>query len=427
MPFKLFLLCSFVLLARPQDALPFLQPLRPALVVTALALAALIFGGRKQDLSGALSTAESKRYLLFYFIMVLGIPFAYHRGLAFEGVIQRYVVNMVFFVLLVSQVTSLERLKSLVWVMCLATLTYSLSTGVLQVGSPGDARLQALGGVFDPNDTAYVLLSLFPLCLYFIRFNEGAMKRLLALVAFCGAVAAILLTGSRGGMLGLGAVLLLLFLTKTGGIGKRAKLLIALALLSAWLLMQDKMDIQRYLTLADLSSDYNVAESGGRFALWQEAINLILEHPILGVGVDSYATAVHQARLLRGADYFRWQAVHNSFLQVAVEVGLIGFGIFLLICARSLLTFVRLSRLHLPSSALESRQISALSGLMAVGFSGLLVAGFFLSQGYSTFFTLYFALAAAVARLQWTRAAVEREHEAVAGAERFGGDGLHAR
>jgi O-antigen ligase len=406
MPFKLFLLCSFVLLARPQDVLPFLQPMRPALVLIVFAMAALVFGDHPRRLAAALSTGEAKRYVLFFALMIFGIPFAYHRGLAFEGVLLGYTANVFFFVLLVSQVTSLQRLKSLVWIICLSTLTYSVSAGVLQGGTLGDDRLQALGGVFDPNDTAYVLLSLFPLCLYFIKFDDGSMKRLLALMALCGAIAAILLTGSRGGMLGLGVVLLLLLLTKTGGIGKRYKIFIALALVSTWFLMRDKIDIGRYLTLADISSDYNVSESGGRLALWKEAIDLIVENPITGVGVDSFATAIHESRLLRGAAYFRWHAVHNSFLQIAAEVGLIGFAIFVLICARSFLTFLRLSRLPLQSPSLESHQISALSGLMVLGFSGLLVAGFFLSQGYSSFFTLYFALAAAMARLQRTPSAV---------------------
>jgi O-antigen ligase len=414
MPFKLFLLCSFVLLARPQDLLTFLQPLRPALVITVLAAAVVLFGSRKQDLSAALSTPESKRYFLFYFIMILGIPFAYHRGLAFEHVFQHYAFNMVFFVLVLSQVTSLEKLKSLVWIICLATLTYSLFGAILQGGTLGAERLQVIGGVLDPNDTAYVLLALFPLCLYFIKFDEGSIKRLLALVALCGAITAILLTGSRGGMLGLGAVLLLLLLTKTGGLGKRYKIFVVSALAGTWFLMRDKVDIERYLTLGDIFSDYNVSDSGGRWPLWQEAIDLIVEHPITGVGVQSFATAVHHARLLQGATYFRWHAVHNSFLQIAAEVGLIGFSVFLLLCAGSFVTFLRLSRLRLQSSALESRQISALGGLMVLGFSGLLVAGFFLSQGYSAFFTLYFALAVVMTRLQSKpSAAIETPHETV--------------
>jgi hypothetical protein len=37
---------------------------------------------------------------------------------------------------------------------------------------------------------------------------------------------------------------------------------------------------------------------------------------------------------------------------------------------------------------------------MLIGFAGLLASSFFLSQGYSIFSTLYFALAAAVERLR---------------------------
>ena len=57
MSFRLFLLCSFVLLGRPQDILTFLQPMRPALVLAVLAVAAMVLGARRQELSAALSTS----------------------------------------------------------------------------------------------------------------------------------------------------------------------------------------------------------------------------------------------------------------------------------------------------------------------------------------------------------------------------------
>src|SRR4051812_27417296 len=206
MTFRLVLLCSFILLARPQDALPFLQPVRPALVVTLLAMGALVFGSHRQRLVMALSTTETKRYLLFFLIMLVGIPFAQHRRLAFDGAVLGYVVNVCFFLLLVSEITSLQRLKSLVWVICLSTAVYSIFGGVLQIGSSGSERFNISGGVFDPNDTAYVLLSLYPLCLYFVRFNEGVLKRFVALAVVFGAVVMILLTGSRGGILAFAGV-----------------------------------------------------------------------------------------------------------------------------------------------------------------------------------------------------------------------------
>jgi O-antigen ligase len=411
--FKLFLVCSFFLLGRPQDILTFLQPMRPALVLTVLAMVALIFGERRQELAAALATSEWKRYLLFFLIMIVGIPFAYHRRLAFEGVFLGYVINMLFFVLLVSHVTSLQRLKSLVWVICLSTVVYSVFGGLLQGGSSDSGRFEVLGGVFDANDTAYVLLSLFPLCLYFVWFNEGLLKRLVAIAAVFGAIATILLTGSRGGMLGFGSVLLILLMTKTGGIRKGHKILLGLVLASAWFLMKDKIDVERYMTLSDVASDYNVTGQGGRIDLWQAAIDLILANPITGVGVHCFSFAHSLARDLAGDSYRKWHAIHNSILQVGVEVGLVGFGIFVLINLRSLFTFFRISRAQLQPQSPEAREFSALSGLMLLGFVGLLVSGFFLAQGYSMFSTLYFALAAAMGRIQaGTSAGIEAVHGA---------------
>lgn len=398
MSFRLFLVCSFILLGRPQDVLTFLQAVRPALVFTVLAMAALVFGDRQHQLSSALSTLESKRYLLFYLLMIVGIPFAAHKGLAFDGVFQMYLINVLFFVLLVSHVNSLQRLKSIVWVVCISTLMYSFFGGLLQGGGAG--RFQAFGNALDPNDTAYVLLSLFPLCLYFVRFDEGLLKKIVAVAAVFSAIAIILQTGSRGGILGFGTVLLILLLTKAGGIRKGHKMLFVVLLVSTFLLMRDKIDVERYMTLSDVSSDYNVSSEGGRIELWQSAIDLSLANPITGVGVECYPFAHLRSRQLAGESFLRWQYTHNSFLQVATEVGLVGFAVFVLINLRSLFTFLRVSRVQVQPETREASEICALGGLMLLGFAGLLVSGFFLSQGYSIFSTLYFALAAAMRRLQ---------------------------
>jgi O-antigen ligase len=395
--FKLFLLCSFIMLGRPQEVFTFLQPMRPALVATLLATAALLFTNRLQGVSAALSTPESKRYLFLFFIAIIGIPFAHHRNMAFHGVFPGYASNVVFFVLLVSQITSLQRLKSLVWVVCLAAFMYGFLAGLLRMESFAGGRFQLLTGNFDPNDTAYVLLALFPLCLYFVQFKEGLLKKLVAVAAICGSVSTIFLTGSRGGILAFGAVLLILLLTRMGGVGKGSKMLFTLVLASTWFLVQDKINVDRYLSVSDLTTDYNVTGEGGRIKLWEEAIELTLTRPITGVGVNCYPSAAYYARLNAGETYQTWHAVHNSFLQIAAELGLVGFTIFLLINLRSLSTFLQISRSNLKLS--EGSDLSVLAGLMFLGFVGVLISGFFLSQGYSVFLTFYFALAAAMARL----------------------------
>lgn len=391
MTFRLFLLCSFVLLARPQDILTFLQPMRLALVLTLLSMAAMILDDRRRQLAAALSTTEGKRYALFFAIMLLGIPFAYHRRIAFEGVVLLYTANVIYFYLVLTQVSSVERLKRLMWVICLSTFVYSIFGGLLEGGS--GERFQVRLGGYDPNDTAYVLLSLFPLCLYFVQFGGGWPKRLIALAATCGAIAVILLTGSRGGILGLGAIVLVLFLRRAGGIGAAQKTALAFALVAAWLLLGDRLEIERYLSLKDISTDYNVTSEGGRMELWEAAIVLSLTNPLTGVGMNCFSWAHLLSRVEAGDAYLAEHVVHNSYLQIAVDLGLIGFAVYLLMTASTLLTFLRISRAR-PQP--DNREIRALAGLLLLGYVGLLVSGFFLSQGYSIFATLYFALAASL-------------------------------
>ncbi len=398
--FKIFLLCAFVVLGRPQDLLPVLQPFRLALVLTLLSLVAMVFGARRNELSAALTTTEAKRYLLFFAIMVFGIPFAHHRRFAYEGIVNDYLPNVLLFCVLVYQITTFERLKSFVWIICLCTLMYSVFGGLLQVQSIGGERVRLVGQMFDPNDTAFLLVSLFPLTLYFLRSTERLWKRIVATVAFLSAIAMILLTSSRGGVLGLGAILLVLLFMQTAGIGRAYKVLIALALVSTWFLVEDKVDVDRYKTLTDVSKDYNLTSEGGRVALWKEAIYLTVTNPLTGVGVNCFASASYYARLAAGGTYQTWHAAHNSFLQVSADVGLIGFTVFLLMIIRSLRTFAEISKLPQRGEAPETRDQRALGALLVLGFTGLLVTGFFLSQGFSVLFTIYFGLAAAMARIR---------------------------
>jgi O-antigen ligase len=129
-------------------------------------------------------------------------------------------------------------------------------------------------------------------------------------------------------------------------------------------------------------------------------MDLSFANPITGVGVNCFTWAHYLARVATDESYLAYHEVHNSYLQVSAEVGLIGFGIFVSIVGRSFLALLRVSRFQAQPETHETSEMSALAGFMLLGFVGLLVSGFFLSQGYSVFFTLYFALAAAMRRLQ---------------------------
>jgi O-antigen ligase len=389
MAFALFSLWTFVLIGRPQDLIQILAVLRPALVLAVLTLGVVFFGKTQSLFESVRSKPEARLYLIFFAIMIVGIPFAYHRRIAFNNTLTVYLVNLLFFFLFVTLVDSVARLKKILWVVTLCAFLYGLF-GLLK-GTVSAGRFRITGSMFDPNDIAYVLVSLLPLSLLFIVRSEGAVKKILALAGAGASLIVILLTGSRAGFLGLAAVLVLALLTQSGSIKLRYKILLIAGVALVAMLNFERINVERYLTLTDMEGDYNVTSPTGRIEIWKKAIELLQAHPITGVGVQCFPMAIGYLR----ADLAVlpvWQAVHNSYLQIAVETGVFGFGLFITLVIGSLRNFWSCAR----NLNKEGDEIARICGFLQLAFVGNLFCGFFLSQGYSIFFTLFFALSASI-------------------------------
>ena len=395
MTFKIFLLWSFVLLGRPQDLILAMQPLRPALILTVLSVGSSYFGAKRHQLSSVFRIPETRKYILFYIIMILGIPLAYHRRMAFDYIFLTYFVNILFFLIFISEVDSLKKLKNVFFVISLCSFFYSVF-GIMK-GTFYGGRFRIYGGMFDPNDIAYVLVSLFPLSFYFILHREGTLKRILAVIGIIASLLVILFSGSRGGLLGLLAVVLFLLVTKSYKIKMSHKIIFVIAMILIFFTIGDKININRFLTLTNMEGDYNLSAETGREQIWKRAFDLTLANPVTGIGVDCFAMAIGNLRESLGLTPV-WQQEHNSYIQVAVETGLIGFIIFIALTMRCFKVFSSLKRLKNTSK--EIVEIKTMASLIQLGFIGHCVAAFFLTQAYSMFFTLFFALSAVLGRLQ---------------------------
>lgn len=392
--FTIFQIWMFVIIGRPQDLIRSLIPFRPALALTALMLLIIIFkfGGRLH--ASVLLAGEGKKYLYFYVVMLLGIPLAYHRRVAFDYVLLSYINNVLFYYICVIMIDSLDKLKRVLLILAASTFFYAfftLSAGTMSVG-----RFFTYGTMFDPNDIAYTLISLFPVSFFYLLHNEGFFKKILALINVAASTAVILLTGSRGGLLGLAAAVAALLLATGGGIKKsyKAILLSGVAVTTVVMLMSGSLNVERYMTIGSLEDDYNVSSEFGRFTIWERGAELLAQNPLTGVGVYCFPMAIGYLRSDTGA-IPRWQVAHNSYVQIAVETGLIGFGLFMAMVASSLRTFIRCAW-----ASSVTPQLRTIAALFIIAFTGHLTAAFFLTHGYSTLFTLFFALSSIVGRLR---------------------------
>jgi O-antigen ligase len=390
--FKIYLIWTVILFARPQDFLTFLAPFRIALLFTVIALAAIFFGPER--ISGRLiPNGIARKFGLLYLIMILGIPFANHRGYAFQGTFLYYPTNVLFFYLSMIHLDSIKKIRTMSLVLCLSILFYGL-LGLLKGHFTG-GRLY-FGTMYDPNDLAFYMVGLFPISVLFLFKANSMRMRVVAACALAIAPLVIILTASRGGLVSLSVVLMILFMTHLGGIKRSYKVVILVIVAAAVSTFSGKIDITRFDTLFGLKQDYNLTSEEGRLSVWESAFTLIAKNPVTGVGVACFPRAFGYLRMTEGR-IPAWKATHNSYLQIWTELGFPGIVLFLAMIYASIRVFWRTMKRNALDA--EQRDLKLLSGLLLTGYAGLLVGAFFLSQGYSLQFTLFFALGAAFEEL----------------------------
>jgi hypothetical protein len=154
--------------------------------------------------------------LAFLSLSIVSVFFSIYKSLSL-GSAEVSIIYLLSFIGLIKITQTQRDVERLL--IALAIAGVSLSIGVLLSYSGGRAHLNSS---FDPNDIAYELDTLLPLVLALRGWRSGLPRFSLNLAAFA-MIVVILLTGSRGGALGLAVVLLAitaypLDTSKTGGL-----------------------------------------------------------------------------------------------------------------------------------------------------------------------------------------------------------------
>ena len=296
-----------------------------------------------------------------------------------NAAIYRYSLAVIVFIataLLLRDRKALTKTLTVLLASAIVTGFYTLSDSARTVGTSGRVRL---GISLDPNDLAQLYVALIPLSLFMAQRRGG--RNPLWLVGAGIMTMAVVPTQSRGGILGLGAVALCLISFGT----TRWKKILYFVLVSA-AAVGISMTAGSDSRMTDFS-DYGGGE--GRMAIWKRGLVWMSWRP-WGYGLDNFGI------------FFDWmngseRAAHNSFIQIGVELGLLGLLAFCAMwytLARTLLSNRRIA-VGLRGRA-EGAELEALLATMTLAvLAGTVVTGFFLSKAYApiTLFTLGFATA----------------------------------
>ncbi|HFC77006.1 MAG TPA: O-antigen ligase family protein [Candidatus Moranbacteria bacterium] len=87
-----------------------------------------------------------------------------------------------------------------------------------------------------------------------------------------------------------------------------------------------------------LFSSFNLSEGSniGRLEMWRQSLNIIKKNPVLGVGLGNYASTIKPSAIYREPIYS-----HNTYLDIAVETGILNAFIWIAILILSINNFIR--------------------------------------------------------------------------------------
>jgi probable O-glycosylation ligase (exosortase A-associated) len=393
-PFLMVLLFVLFSFFRLHEVFPQLYLLRIPLLLSLASLAALIWHVGLTRKVSVYWSPELTRASLFFVLVILSIILASNRPIAityFSGIYWKIVV-MTFAIAWLAQAE-----KDFSLSLKLITLS-GLSVGLVALYNKANSislvegtRVtigRDLGSVLgDPNDLSLVLL--FPLSFsisLMLSTDIDRRDRLLGLVTAVVLILAVIATQSRGGLLGIVAVIAAFAWRRV----KSKTLLISCG--SSLLLV--------LYAIAGISGresggahEQGIDESAmGRLHAWDAAIDMALDNPLSGVGIDNfYYNYFFYSEFWDGMNH----AVHSTWFGVLGETGFLGLLIFLSMlfavvrCAINTLAKIN-SEPHRYPPIIATIAEGILSGII-----GFCVAGTFLTQGFT--WPLYILLAFTVA------------------------------
>ncbi len=185
------------------------------------------------------------------------------------------------------------------------------------VSVSGKTLLRAIATFPDPHMLSFFLGMLVPFALgLFLK-----LKNKLYLVIFFTLLFADLLTFSRGGYLGLFAGAAGAFSLLWNALKNKHKIkILGVAIFLCALTLISGPISERFFSSFNLKEGSNQ----GRIETWKKAGEIIINHPVIGVGIGNYPLEISAT-----ADYRDPIYAHSNYLDIAAETGLVNLFLWL--------------------------------------------------------------------------------------------------
>lgn len=327
-------------------------------------------------------------FLLFAFWFTLTSAFSFVPETSWEQW-NRHIKSILYIVVILALFYNKARIHALVWVICISLGYYAIEGGMVAILSGGSAALYGPRNtmIHDNNHFALALVMTTPLINYLRLHTEDKWVRL-GLAGLIGlTLLTVIATYSRGGLIGLAAMLGFLWLKSHR---KVVLALVTTAALIPGLMMMPAEWTNRMETIQTAEEDGSFQ---GRLEAWGVCFSIALERPFVGGGFN----ATHEVSVYKRyrPDLEKGRSPHSIYFQVMGHHGFVGLAIFLALLATGWFNASYVSRTMRRVPGMEwARDLASMIQVSIVGYA---IAGAALSMAY---YDMFWALLAILIQLR---------------------------
>jgi hypothetical protein len=299
--------------------------------------------------------------LLFLFISCYFISSLFRGNLINPdgtGIFKWLILMLIIYILIVYFVDSYENLmiflRSFIFLGFIwfgASLYHIIKYGIKPLFFRSPIEKGYLEVIIDVNTLSTSVLMILPLVYYQAIQSKRNIWKGLALVCFPVCIFTVILTFSRNGFVALTVVLAMLFFRRKGSF----KIWGSIAIIILIVLLTPGLYWSRIATIPSIEVDSGLML---KLSYFRQSLNIILGNPLIGVG------------------YGNSFSIHNTFLQIAADLGILVLLLFLGIIYTA---YKNLKKIELSFRDNDFGEVSRLPWLLVISLAAYIIGGLTIS------------------------------------------------
>jgi probable O-glycosylation ligase (exosortase A-associated) len=309
---------------------------------------ATVLGGVRYlgDIGTIFRNPISRWLVLLQVPIALSVVFAVRPELSYNP-FDRYIRMIVVVLCIPWLVQTISAVRNLILVIAMSIGFLALKFGVFGLLYSGDALVNGYGAdLFDNNQLALAVAMVVPLCWLLRPLVQARIVRTVLVAMVLGAIVTVTMSNSRGSALALGLAFLLILRRS------QRKVLVAFVIIvvSAGAIFAFRESfLARMATLEHYDQE---ASAASRLEFGKAALKMWADYPITGVGFGGANFIRLSPRYM---DRHNDHVVHNTYLQILVDSGVLALLIYLCLLGGSIIWLGRSAkRLRAAGDPLEA-------------------------------------------------------------------------